>query len=129
MKTSFTTLCLTFLALLAMAFAAPVQLGARDVFVPPVTYPHTGTVWKAGARHNVTWDTSNPPKQITNPNGTVVLAKAYRLKDLDHPLASGFSILDGRVEITVPDVAPGDDYEIVLFGDSGNYSQNFTITA
>ena len=31
----------------------------------------------------------------------------------ENPLASGFDILLGRFEITVPDVADGDDYAIV----------------
>lgn len=64
----------------------------------------------------------------------------------DNPLATGFDILLGRFEVTVPDVADGDDYAIVcefncylrylskvliffkVFGDSGNFSPNFTIT-
>ena len=39
---------------LGAAIAAP-QLEKRDVFVPPVLYPHNGTVWTIGQRHNVTW--------------------------------------------------------------------------
>lgn len=31
----------------------------------------------------------------------------------EDPLASNFSILLGSIEITVPDVTPADDYEIV----------------
>ena len=67
------------------------------------------------------------------------------LSSPDNPLASGFSILDGRHEITVPSVASGSDYAIVreycarllprqwshtllVFGDSGNASPDFTIT-
>ena len=41
------------LSFLAVVSALP--LAVRDVFVPPVTYPHTGTVWKVGQHHNVTW--------------------------------------------------------------------------
>jgi len=124
---AFTNLYLAFFALLASVsvFAAPVS--NRDVFVPPVTYPHAGTVWKIGARHNVTWDTSNPPKSITNSKGMVILAKNGTLLDLDSPLAKGFNILKGHVEITVPKVTPGSDYQIVVFGDSGNYGAKFTI--
>lgn len=33
--------------------ASPLQ--ARDVFNPPVTDPHTGTVWVIGTITNVTW--------------------------------------------------------------------------
>ncbi|KAL0954151.1 hypothetical protein HGRIS_005288 [Hohenbuehelia grisea] len=42
-------------------------------------------------------------------------------------LANGFDILNGVQEITVPAVTPGDDYSIVLFGDSGNFSPAFAI--
>ena len=47
-----------FFTLLVGVFAAPGSLEAlekRDVFVPPVLYPHAGTVWTKGQRHNVTW--------------------------------------------------------------------------
>ncbi|OBZ69166.1 hypothetical protein A0H81_10913 [Grifola frondosa] len=79
----------------------------RDVYVPPVLYPHNGTVWTTGQHHNVTWD-----------------------GDLSTPLvlAANFSILLGRIEVTVPWVLPDIDYSIVLFGDSGNFSPQFTIT-
>lgn len=42
-------------------------------------------------------------------------------------LAENFSILLGRIEVTVPWVEDGSDYQIVLFGDSGNFSPTFTI--
>ncbi|KAJ7085006.1 hypothetical protein C8R43DRAFT_1051636 [Mycena crocata] len=108
------------------AQAMPLTLETRDVFVPPVTYPHAGTVWSVGQRHNVTWDASNPPKQITNGIGRIMLRKG----DLTTPviLQENFSILLGRIEVTVPWVLEGNDYKIVLFGDSGNFSPNFTIT-
>ncbi|KLO03806.1 hypothetical protein SCHPADRAFT_766579 [Schizopora paradoxa] len=111
----------------------PLDLSARDVFVPKILYPHAGTVWKAGNHHNVTWDTSDAPVNITNIQGMVVFAKnglmfTNQTGGLDDPLASGFSILLGRIEIQVPEVAAGDDYQVVLFGDSGNFSPKFTIT-
>ena len=40
--------------LLQIAAGAPTQ-EKRDVFVPPVLYPHNGTVWTKGQHHNVTW--------------------------------------------------------------------------
>jgi hypothetical protein len=40
---------------IALAAAVPVSLNTRDVFVPPVLFPHAGTVWKIGSHHNVTW--------------------------------------------------------------------------
>ncbi|KAI0647964.1 hypothetical protein C8Q79DRAFT_925001 [Trametes meyenii] len=114
-----------FLSLFALVGAIP--LAVRDVFLPPVTYPHTGTEWKVGQLHNVTWDTSNAPANITNKSGRVVLAKGGVL-DYEHPLAKNFDILLGRIEVKVPDVEPGSDYTIVLFGDSGNDSAEFTIS-
>ncbi|PSR70951.1 hypothetical protein PHLCEN_2v13173 [Hermanssonia centrifuga] len=68
------TLVFFLVALAAVVSAVPV-LFLRDVFVPPVTYPHAGTVWKIGQRHNVTWDTAGAPVNITNKIGRIVLAK------------------------------------------------------
>ena len=36
-----------------------------------------------------------------------------RVKSSDDPLAQGFDLRAGFVEITVPDVTPADNYEIV----------------
>ncbi|KAI0667611.1 hypothetical protein C8Q78DRAFT_981562 [Trametes maxima] len=119
-----------FLSLFALVSALP--LAVRDVFVPPVTYPHTGTEWKVGQHHNVTWDTSNAPANITNKSGRVVLAKGggphFFTLETEHPLVKDFDILLGRIEVKVPDVEPGSDYTIVLFGDSGHDSAEFTIS-
>lgn len=35
--------------------ATALAIQPRDVFSPPVLYPHSGTVWFVGQRHNVTW--------------------------------------------------------------------------
>ncbi|KAJ6511643.1 hypothetical protein DFH09DRAFT_1198206 [Mycena vulgaris] len=109
----------------ALGAAVPLTLETRDVYVPPVTYPHNGTVWTVGQRHNVTWDTTNPPVHITNGIGRIMLRKG----DLTTPviLQENFSILLGRIEVKVPWVEDGDDYRVVLFGDSGNFSPYFTI--
>jgi hypothetical protein len=127
---SFATAFKLFLALFFFLFtavcAAPIQ--TRDVFVPQVLYPKSGTWWTVGQRHNVTWDISSPPAQITNPVGKIYLRKGQATL-LEHTLASDFDITIGRTEITVPDVLPGDDYAVVLFGDSGNFSPVFTIAA
>jgi len=122
--TSLTTIAATLL-LSVGALAHPV-LDARDVYDPPVTYPHADTVWNVGERHNVTWDTTNHPVNITNKIGQIMLRKA----GLTTPviLASEFSILLGRTTVTVPWVQNGTDYQLVLFGDSGNFSPTFTIT-
>ncbi|TFK69535.1 hypothetical protein BDN72DRAFT_959501 [Pluteus cervinus] len=114
------------LVFLGAVLAVPLDL--RDVFVPPVLYPATGTVWKIGSRHNVTWDISTPPSQITNKLGRILLAKNGTL-DIEHPLAVGFDIMNGRQVVAVPPhVKPDADYQVVVFGDSGNMSKKFTIT-
>jgi len=46
---------------------------------------------------------------------------------IDNPLACDFSIFEGVAYVMVPYVDPGYDYQIVLFGDSGNFSPTFTI--
>jgi len=124
--THITTFASVLAAALSSAVASPVTLENRDVFTPPVLYPHAGTVWTIGQHHNVTWDTSNHPVNITNKVGLILLRKA----DIATPviLANNFDILLGRITVTVPWVVDGDDYQLVLFGDSGNFSHNFTIT-
>jgi len=122
-----------------VAFAAAVPAGPaemkllvkRDVWSPTVLYPHEGIVWRVGDHHSVVWSTNDPPAQITNTNGLVVLRSSRGFikgpGGLGEPLASNFSLFDGRVEIEVPDVPGGDDYQVVLLGDSGNASPAFTI--
>jgi len=124
MKFTFTTPFAIFAVLFAGAAAAVPVLKKRDVFVPPVLYPTTGTVWTKGETHTVTWSLADAPVNITNKYGEILL----RQGDLTTPviLANNFSILDGQVEIVVPWVEPG-NYSIVLFGDSGNFSPEFTI--
>ncbi|KAJ7648700.1 hypothetical protein DFH06DRAFT_572298 [Mycena polygramma] len=116
----------TFLSVAALATVQATPIASRDVFVPPILYPKAGTVWTVGQRHNVTWDISNHPTHITNSVGFILLRKG----GLTTPviLEDNFSILRGRIEVTVPRVVDGTDYQLVLFGDSGNFSPNFTIT-
>ena len=106
--------------------AAVVSRSAQDVFVPPVLTPTTGTVWPIGTTQNVTWDTSNAPQNITNKEGLILLRKAGETTPVI--LQNNFDILLGSIEITVPWVVDGTDYSIILLGDSGNDSQDFTIT-
>ncbi|KAJ7486635.1 hypothetical protein FB451DRAFT_1337443 [Mycena latifolia] len=125
MKFAFSNV-LVLMSAAALAAATPLTLSKRDVYTPPVTYPHAGTVWTVGQKHNVTWDNTNPPVNITNKIGRIMLRKG----DLTTPviLQENFSILLGRIEVKVPWVEDGDDYQVVLFGDSGNFSPYFTIT-
>jgi len=102
-----------------VALASPL-----DVFVPPILSPNAATVWTAGAVETVTWDASGAPADISNGAAVVLRKDNTNLATL----ASGFDLRSGSVDVTVPsDVAPGNDYQIILFGDSGNLSQDFTI--
>lgn len=62
-------------------------------------------------------DTTNPPKQITNSVGRVILRNTAGFLPgaggFNEPLASNFSIFDGVVEVEVPDVPGDDDYQVV----------------
>ncbi|KAI0656573.1 hypothetical protein C8Q70DRAFT_1010140 [Cubamyces menziesii] len=109
-----------------LAAAVPVaDMEKRDVWDPQLLYPHAGTIWYKGQTHNVTWDNSNPPSDLTDPVGLILLKAGSTATPLI--LADGFNILDGRVEVTVPWVLEADDYSLVLFGDSSNVGPQFTI--
>ncbi|KAL1744499.1 hypothetical protein HDZ31DRAFT_38486 [Schizophyllum fasciatum] len=126
MNAMLATLFSVFVALFSlssMSLAAP-----AEVYVPPITYPHAKTVWKVGDHHNVTWDNSSPPARITNKVGYIYLRHAGKI-DLAHPLAEEFDILQGHQVVQVPAVSPGNDYQLVLMGDSGNWSPKFKIHA
>jgi len=112
-------------ALTALVYAHPVSLTARDVFVPEILTPKEGDTWVIGTQTQVTWNVSSPPAQITNPIGQILLRKGELTQNVT--LAGNFSILAGNVSFIVPSVTPDDDYSVVLFGDSGNFSPVFSI--
>ncbi|KAK0489279.1 hypothetical protein IW261DRAFT_405606 [Armillaria novae-zelandiae] len=86
-------------ALVASAFATPIYV-TRDVYAPPVTNPDASTFWTVNITQTVTWDTFNPPAQITNRFGSIRLRKGdFTLLLI---LADGFDILLGKMEVTVP---------------------------
>ncbi|KAJ7579207.1 hypothetical protein C8J56DRAFT_339443 [Mycena floridula] len=121
----FTTFAFVALAAFFSCVVAAPTLNSRDVFVPPVLTPKQGDVWTVGQNQTVTWDVSGAPARLTNPHGTIMLRKGDRT--LKVTLASGFDILSGAINVTVPAQPAGDDYAIVLFGDSGNFSPRFSI--
>ncbi|KAF9071732.1 hypothetical protein BDP27DRAFT_1218771 [Rhodocollybia butyracea] len=127
---NFTT-CNLFLAfvfaLMTSVYAHPVSVTARDVYVPPILTPKAGDSWVIGDVRSVTWNVSSPPAQITNPVGQILLRKGNLTQNVT--LAEGFNILDGNASFVVPSVTPDDDYRVVLFGDSGNFSPVFSILA
>ncbi|KAF5382304.1 hypothetical protein D9757_008476 [Collybiopsis confluens] len=120
----------------ALAIPGTTGLGARDVWVPKIITPNATTVWKANSHGEVTWNTSNPPKQITNRKGTILLghidpnnpASGLNL-DIKHPLASYVDLSLGKATIQVPANVTAGKYIVVLMGDSGNRSPEFTIEA
>jgi len=115
------------LTLLSCAFSAPVSIVIRDVWVPKITSPTSDSAWTVGGTFLVTWDTSSKPSQITNPTGKVFLRQGNATQP--NPIKSGFSLTDGQVYVTVPeDTTPG-MWKIVLFGDSGDWSDEFAINA
>ncbi|KAF7299605.1 hypothetical protein HMN09_00965900 [Mycena chlorophos] len=112
------TLCLTiFLSLVSSALAMPL-LGSRTVYDPPITTPNAQTVWKAGNATGI-------PDGVTG-----MLQLGFLTSDsenLSTILATGFNLSDEKVQITIPDVVTRTNYILVLFGDSGNASPEFTI--
>lgn len=54
--------------------AAPSRRAALDVFDPTVLTPNAQEGWVIGTQANITWDTSNAPKDISN-GSLVALAK------------------------------------------------------
>ncbi|KAF9049465.1 hypothetical protein BDZ89DRAFT_651914 [Hymenopellis radicata] len=102
----FATIFVTLFLLINVAMSAPVDM--RDVFVPPILYPNSSTVWKAGSTQSVTWDASKPPKSITNKQGVIMLVTPDGKLQYQKPLAKGFDILDGKHDIQLPaDLATG----------------------
>jgi len=89
----------------------------REVYSPPITNPDASTTWHIGSTVEVSWDVSSIPQQLTNYEGKIVLG--YMDKgtdehlDLDNPLADGFNITEGHIQVEVPNVSPSDDYIIV----------------
>ncbi|KAF5325984.1 hypothetical protein D9611_000242 [Ephemerocybe angulata] len=117
---------ITLLSLYLLSASQSVVSAPTDVYAPRILEPHGGETWFVGEKKTVIWDTTSPPKQITNRYGSIRLRKGGHTMD-DVDLGSRFDILDGSKEITVPSVPEGSDYRIVLFGDSGNWSKAFSI--
>ena len=134
-------------SLFSLVFALPVgSLVTRDDWVPQITSPNANTVWTAGCIFTVTWDASDPPSEITNPQGMIYL----RINDetQPNPIAQGFPLTAGQVDVTVPaDTQASPEWQVVrksllslgpirgntlrfsslVMGDSGNWSPPFTI--
>ncbi|KAL5520799.1 hypothetical protein ACEPAF_2802 [Sanghuangporus sanghuang] len=118
--------------LLTFGLAAPAANIARDIWSPKVLTPNEEVGWVIGTLANVTWDTSNPPAVISNGSRVQLVKGGIPLASgpgsTSEPLAEDFDLLAGFVEVTVPDIEPGNDYQVVLFGDSGNIGPLFSIS-
>ncbi|KAJ8593661.1 hypothetical protein M405DRAFT_810483 [Rhizopogon salebrosus TDB-379] len=115
-------------SLASLALSVPLKL--RDVVDPPITSPTAGTVWHVGETQLVTWSTIGLSSNVTNPVGMLVLGYMYNMSEnlmLNAPLATNINYSTGQAQITVPNVDTREDYIVVLFGDSGNASPEFTI--
>lgn len=71
----FTAFTALLLSAASTVLAAPVQLSARDVWVPKILSPDASTIWQAGGTYYVTWALDQKPQNVTNPKGTVYLSK------------------------------------------------------
>ncbi|PFH46964.1 hypothetical protein AMATHDRAFT_7226 [Amanita thiersii Skay4041] len=90
------------------------------LWVPKILTPDAHTFWRAGHVETVTWDTSDQPN-ATSVFGHIVLRFVA-------DITPSFNLVEqnGSMAVRVPDVKPG-RYQIVLFGDSGNFSPYFHI--
>ncbi|KAJ7442613.1 hypothetical protein FB451DRAFT_1297020 [Mycena latifolia] len=120
---SLMSLCLFFF--FSFILAAP--LDPRTVYDPPILSPTSDSVWVVGEVETVTWNATGIPAGVTG-----MIRLGYLTPDSEHlsvTLASGFNLTDEKVNVTVPAVVSRTNYIVVLFGDSGNASPEFTILA
>lgn len=97
--------------------------------------PTANTVWIAGEKVEVIWDTSVISGQFADKKGSILLGyekqgdEGYHL-NVENPLADGFMLSKGSQSFTLPSkLTTKHSYFVVLLGDSGNKSPNFTIKA
>ncbi|KAI0034021.1 hypothetical protein K488DRAFT_69425 [Vararia minispora EC-137] len=110
-----------------LSVAAPIDHTKRDVWDPTIISPNASTVWTIGGTFNVTWQTDDAPVNISNGAAIFLRTDAGMLQPV---LAQGFDLRSGSQEVTVPaNFTPATNYRVVLFGDSGNWSPEFAITA
>ncbi|KIJ25506.1 hypothetical protein M422DRAFT_273544, partial [Sphaerobolus stellatus SS14] len=99
--------------------AAPSPGRKRDAFVPPILQPNSSTIW----------DISVAPAQTSN--GTAIqLRNRYIYVYAPRILAENFDLYEGYQPVLVPDdgsITTRNDWQIVLFGDSSNVSDDFSI--
>jgi len=121
---------ISFLATLFCFFAAvqasPLSLvsrGALDVFTPKIVQPNHTTVWVTGEYVTVVWETDKAPENISNA-ASIRLGVCHQDSD---EIIRDFDLRSGEASFLVPYYPPGDNYCIILFGDSGDVSEPFSI--
>jgi hypothetical protein len=108
-------------------------------YSPPIQSPAVGDKWFIGQQRKIVWDTTRIPPEIWNTTGLILLGRrnttdenehldisAHLLHNpycetgseellglLDHPLAKDFPIVQGKINVTVPNVEPSNDYIVV----------------
>lgn len=110
-----------------------VSAAAAVIVSPPILVPSNTTVAYSGCELTVAWNTS---VFYTIPGAaplTGMIQLGYLLPNstsehLYWTLDTGVNLLAGSDTVTIPASIPaGDNYIIVVFGDSGNASPQFTI--
>ncbi|OAX38766.1 hypothetical protein K503DRAFT_800197 [Rhizopogon vinicolor AM-OR11-026] len=119
------------LALSYVAIAAPLAPVELLAWSPTITCPAAGARWGRGSVQIVSWKTDNIPEEKQNSTGILMLGylenKSENL-DIKNPLAFDFPISSGSVSFTVPqNTSARSNAIVVLIGDSGNASPQFTI--
>ncbi|KAF7791405.1 hypothetical protein EIP86_002419 [Pleurotus ostreatoroseus] len=115
---------------LPAATAAIIKPQEFDVYTPSISAPNASTIWQPGETQVVTWSTADLDDTGKEAVGYLLLGYLENDSenlDIKHPLATGFHLGDGQTTVTVPNVPTRDDYIVVLLGDSGNTSPQFTI--
>ncbi|SAM05746.1 hypothetical protein [Absidia glauca] len=121
---------------LFLVFTTLLSLSLALVLNPKITSPTAESKWRAGDQRTITWDTENVVGGPIPADYTGVIKLGY-LDPKDSPnehlyweLASGFPLNKGSQSVTLPqDLETRRTYIIVLMGNSGNASPEFTITA
>ncbi|KIP06058.1 hypothetical protein PHLGIDRAFT_24778 [Phlebiopsis gigantea 11061_1 CR5-6] len=110
----------------AAALGAASQLQARDIWDPKMTYPTTGTVWTSGQPHTVTWETADAPPSNTGEGKAHILLRSGDFKT-PAVLVHDMDLRVGQANVVVSDVITGEDFSLILFGDSDNWGDTSTI--
>ncbi|KAI0032562.1 hypothetical protein K488DRAFT_17905, partial [Vararia minispora EC-137] len=103
------------------------------VVTPSFVEPAGGESYPAGSNQVAMWSTESITGEAQNYTGVLYLGYATADStsehlDISHPLAYGFRLTDGQVEYTIPkNTTVRDTYFLVLVGDSGNTSPQFSI--